>query len=92
MPDGTSEAASQSRNRLITLGVGLVSSDADLSIMASPMMPKVPDLRIYCHAETGEEAHVDAGSITGPAGQGWEVRLVRADGRPEAVAGQTVVD
>ena len=44
------------------------------------------------HPGTGEEAHLSAGPITGPAGQWWEVRLVRADGRPGAVAGQTAVD
>ena len=52
----------------------------------------VQPIRVYRHPGTGEEAHLSAGPITGPAGQWWEVRLVRADGRPGAVAGQTAVD
>jgi hypothetical protein len=62
---------------LITLGAGSVSSDADLSIMASPMMPKLPDLRIYCHAETGEEAYLSAGPITGSVGPWRELADAR---------------
>ena len=37
--------------------------------------------RVYRHPGPGEEAHLSAGRITGPAGQWWEVRLVRVDGR-----------
>jgi len=50
------------------------------------------DHRVYRHAKTDEEAHLSARAITGPSGPWWEVRLVRADGRPGAVAGQTAID
>jgi hypothetical protein len=33
-------------------------------------------IRVYRHPGTGEEAHLSAGPITGPAGPWWEVRLV----------------
>ena len=55
--------------------------------------PDTHDRRTYRHPGTGEEAHLSAGPIAVLAsGEWWEVRLVRADGRPWAVAGQTAVD
>ena len=50
------------------------------------------DHRLYRHPGTGEEAHLSARAIAGPSGPWWEVRLMRADGRPGLVAGQTAID
>ena len=52
----------------------------------------MPDLeharRTYRHRVTGEEVHLSAQQVIQHSGRWWEVRLVRADGRPGAVAGQ----
>jgi len=51
------------------------------------------DCRVYRHSGTGEEAYLSARPIGALAGgQWWEVRLVRADGRPWPVAGQAAVE
>jgi hypothetical protein len=44
--------------------------------------------RTYRHRDTGEEVHLSAGHVIQHSGRWSEVRLVRADGRPGAVAGQ----
>ena len=74
---------------LASVSVAFVSLQDAICVRSGSL---VQPIRVYRHPGTGEEAHLSAGPITGPAGQWWEVRLVRADGRPGAVAGQTAVD
>ena len=76
-------------SRSASVNVALVSSQDAICVRSGSLAQPI---RVYRHPGTGEEAHLSAGPITGPAGQWWEVRLVRADGRPGAVAGQTAVD
>lgn len=47
--------------------------------------------RTYRHRDTGEEVQLSAGLVIQHSGRWYEVRLVRADGRPGVVAGQAPI-
>src|SRR5688500_3170917 len=76
-------------SRSVSVNVALVLPQDTICVLSGSLAQPI---RVYRPPGTGEEAHRSAGPITGPAMQRWEVRLVRGDGRPGAMAGQTAID